>query len=142
MSELVVRTEGWVGGLQMAALAMRDHTDIPAFIAAFTGSNRYVMDYLAEEVLARQPETERTFLLQTSILDRMCSSLCEAVTGHFDSQEILERLEHANLFFESAGRCPRLVPVPPALRRCVEPAPAPRATGSRLGAAPEGQCVV
>ena len=97
-SELVVRTEGWVGGLQMAALAMRHHTDIPAFVAAFTGSNRYVMDYLAEEVLARRPETERTFLLHTSILDRMCSSLCEAVTGHIDSQEILEGLEHGNLF--------------------------------------------
>ena len=100
VSELVVRTEGWVGGLQMAALAMRGHTDIPAFISAFTGSNRYVMDYLGEEVLARQPETDRTFLLQTSILDRMCSSLCEAVTGRFDSQEILERLEHANLFLD------------------------------------------
>jgi LuxR family maltose regulon positive regulatory protein len=98
VSELVIRTEGWVGGLQMAALAMRDHTNIPAFITGFTGSNRYVMDYLAEEVLARQPKTERTFLLHTSILDRMCSSLCEAVTGNRDSQEILERLEHANLF--------------------------------------------
>ena len=54
----MVRTEGWVGGLQMAALAMRDHTDVPGFITAFTGSNRYVMDYLAEEVLARQPETD------------------------------------------------------------------------------------
>jgi LuxR family transcriptional regulator, maltose regulon positive regulatory protein len=98
VSELVARTEGWVGGLQMAALALRDHEDIPGFVAAFTGSNRYVLDYLAEEVLARQPETERTFLLNTSILDRMCSSLCEAVTGNRDSQEILERLEHANLF--------------------------------------------
>ena len=98
VSELVARTEGWVGGLQMAALAMRDREDIPEFIAAFTGSNRYVMDYLAEEVLARQPETERTFLLTTSILDRMCSSLCEAVTGNRDSQEMLERFEHANLF--------------------------------------------
>jgi LuxR family transcriptional regulator, maltose regulon positive regulatory protein len=98
VSELVARTEGWVGGLQMAALAMRDHEDIPGFIAAFSGSNRYVMDYLAEEVLARQPETERTFLLTTSILDRMCSSLCEVVTGNCDSQEILERLERANLF--------------------------------------------
>jgi LuxR family transcriptional regulator, maltose regulon positive regulatory protein len=100
ISELVARTEGWVGGLQMAALAMRDHQDIPHFIDAFSGSNRYVMDYLAEEVLARQTEAERTFLLNTSILDRMCASLCEAVTGSRDSQEILERLERANLFLD------------------------------------------
>ena len=81
VSELVARTEGWVGGLQMAALAMRDHPDVPRFIDAFSGSNRYVMDYLAEEVLARQTEAERAFLLRTSVLDRMCASLCEAVTG-------------------------------------------------------------
>jgi LuxR family transcriptional regulator, maltose regulon positive regulatory protein len=100
VSELVARTEGWVGGLQMAALAMRDHPDIAHFIDDFSGSNRYVMDYLAEEVLARQTEAERTFLLNTSILDRMCASLCEAVTGNRDSQEVLERLEHANLFLD------------------------------------------
>jgi LuxR family maltose regulon positive regulatory protein len=100
VSELVVRTEGWVGGLQMAALAMRDHPDIPHFIDDFSGSNRYVMDYLAEEVLARHTEAERVFLLDTSILDRMCASLCEAVTGNRNSQEVLERLEHANLFLD------------------------------------------
>jgi ATP/maltotriose-dependent transcriptional regulator MalT len=100
VSELVARTEGWVGGLQMAALAIRDHPDIPHFIDAFSGSNRYVMDYLAEEVLARQPEAERIFLLHTSILDRMCAPLCEAVTNNRDSQEILERVEHANLFLD------------------------------------------
>jgi len=100
VSELVARTEGWVGGLQMAALAMQDHPDLPGFIDAFSGSNRYVMDYLAEEVLARQPEAERIFLLHTSILDRMCAPLCEAVTSNRDSQEILERVEHANLFLD------------------------------------------
>ena len=100
VSELVVRTEGWVGGLQMAALAMRDHPDIAHFIDDFSGSNRYVMDYLAEEVLGRQTEAERTFLLNTSILDRMCASLCEAVTGNRNSQEILERAEHAHLFLD------------------------------------------
>jgi LuxR family transcriptional regulator, maltose regulon positive regulatory protein len=100
VSELVGRTEGWVGGLQMAALAMRDHPDIAHFIDAFSGSNRYVMDYLAEEVLAQRPEAERTFLLKTSILDRMCASLCEAVTGNPDSQEILEHVEHAHLFLD------------------------------------------
>ena len=100
VSELVARTEGWVGGLQMAALAMRDHPDVPRFIDAFSGSNRYVMDYLAEEVLARQTEAERAFLLRTSVLDRMCASLCEAVTGDRHSQEVLERIEHANLFMD------------------------------------------
>jgi LuxR family maltose regulon positive regulatory protein len=98
IAELEGRTEGWVAGLQLAALAMRDHADVPSFIASFTGSNRHVVDYLAEEVLGRQPEELRTFLLETSILDRMCAPLCHAVTGHIDGQTTLERLEHANLF--------------------------------------------
>ena len=97
-AELEGHTEGWIAGLQMAALAMRDHADVSGFIAAFTGSNRHVVDYLAEEVLARQPEELRTFLLETSVLDRMCAPLCIAVTGHADGQTTLERLEHANLF--------------------------------------------
>jgi LuxR family maltose regulon positive regulatory protein len=100
VGELVVRTEGWVGGLQMAALALQDHPDVPHFIDAFSGSNRYVMDYLAEEVLTRQTQAGRDFLLQTSILDRLCASLCDAVTGEHDSQEVLERIEHANLFID------------------------------------------
>jgi LuxR family transcriptional regulator, maltose regulon positive regulatory protein len=100
ISELVRRTEGWAGGLQMAALAMRGHTDLPGFIAEFTGSNRYVMDYLAEEVLARQPDALRTFLLTTSVPDRMCASLWEALTDDPDSQSVLERVEHANLFLD------------------------------------------
>jgi LuxR family transcriptional regulator, maltose regulon positive regulatory protein len=98
IAELEGRTEGWIAGLQMAALAMRDHDDVPSFIASFMGSNRHVVDYLAEEVLGRQPEELRTFLLETSILDRMCAPLCNAVTGHTDGQTTLERLEHANLF--------------------------------------------
>jgi LuxR family transcriptional regulator, maltose regulon positive regulatory protein len=98
IAELEGRTEGWIAGLQMAALAMRDHADVPGFIASFTGSNRHVVDYLAEEVLGRQQEGLRIFLLQTSILDRMCGPLCDAVTGHTDGQTTLERLEQANLF--------------------------------------------
>jgi LuxR family transcriptional regulator, maltose regulon positive regulatory protein len=98
VAELEERTEGWVAGLQLAALALRDRSDISSFIAAFTGSNRYVVDYLAEEVLARQPEALRTFLLKTSILDRMCGPLCDAVTLSDDGQEALEYLEHMNLF--------------------------------------------
>jgi LuxR family maltose regulon positive regulatory protein len=98
IAELEGRTEGWVAGLQMAALAMRERADVAGFIASFTGSNRHVVDYLAEEVLGQQPEEVRTFLLQTSILDRMCGPLCDAVTFRQSSQEILEYLEHANLF--------------------------------------------
>jgi len=98
MADLETRTEGWVAGLQMAALAMHGHADVSAFIAAFTGSNRHVVDYLSEEVLGRQAEAVRTFLFETSILDRMCGALCDAVTYKDNSQEILEYLEHANLF--------------------------------------------
>jgi LuxR family maltose regulon positive regulatory protein len=75
------RTEGWVAGLQLAALAMRGRGDLEQFVAAFTGSNRYVVDYLIEEVFARQPAHIQTFLLRTAILDRMCGSLCDAVLG-------------------------------------------------------------
>ena len=92
------RTEGWIAGLQLAALSMQDREDISGFIAAFTGSNRYVLDYLAEEVLQKQPERVQTFLLQTSILDRLSGALCDAVTGGADGQAMLERLEQANLF--------------------------------------------
>ncbi len=98
IAELEKRTEGWVAGLQMAALAVTGRDDVAGFVAAFTGSNRHVVDYLAEEVLGRQPEELRTFLLRTSVLDRMCAPLCDAVTGHTDGQTTLEHLEHANLF--------------------------------------------
>ena len=98
IAELETRTEGWIAGLQMAALAMRDRADVPTFIEAFTGSNRYVLDYLVEEVVSQQPEGVRSFLLETSVLGRMCGPLCDAVTGHSDGQATLERLEHANLF--------------------------------------------
>jgi LuxR family maltose regulon positive regulatory protein len=98
IAELEKRTEGWVAGLQMAALAMTGRDDVAGFVAAFTGSNRHVVDYLAEEVLGRQPEGLRNVLLKTSILDRMCAPLCDAVTGHTDGQTTLERLEQANLF--------------------------------------------
>jgi LuxR family maltose regulon positive regulatory protein len=131
---LEARTEGWIAGLQLAALAlqgtlsMQGRDDIPAFIQAFTGSHRYILDYLVEEVLRRQPPNVQTFLLQTSILDRLCGSLCDAVLGRgaadakeqksrgedqispapaskatlpgppASSQEVLEYLEQTNLF--------------------------------------------
>ena len=92
------RTEGWVAGLQLAALSLRGHPDVNAFVAGFSGSHRYVLDYLCEEVLDRQPEPLRAFLLETSLLERLSGPLCDAVTGRADSQELLEQAEQANLF--------------------------------------------
>ena len=95
------RTEGWAAGLQLAGLSLRGRAgrdDVSAFIEAFTGSNRFVVDYLADEVLAQQPVEVREFLLRTSVLDRLTGSLCAAVTGHTDSAEVLERLDRDNLF--------------------------------------------
>jgi len=79
LAALEARTEGWIAGLQLAALAMRDHQDRSGFIRSFRGSNRYIVDYLAAEVFTRQPAHIQTFLLQTAILDRMCGPLCDAV---------------------------------------------------------------
>lgn len=98
VAALVARTEGWAAGLQMAAVSMQGREDIPAFVEAFTGSQHQILDYLVEEVLQRQPEQVQTFLLQTSILDRMCGPLCDAVTTGSDSETMLDSLEHANLF--------------------------------------------
>lgn len=97
---LDARTEGWIAGLQLAALSMQGHKDANGFIKSFTGSHRFVLDYLIEEVLQQQPERIQTFLLRTSILDRMCGPLCEAVLLNptASGQETLEYLEHANLF--------------------------------------------
>jgi LuxR family transcriptional regulator, maltose regulon positive regulatory protein len=95
---LAGRTEGWAVGLQLAALSLRGQPDPDAFLAAFTGTNRYVLDYLSQEVLERQPDRVRSFLLETSILERLCGPLCDAVTGRSDSQEVLEELERTNLF--------------------------------------------
>ncbi len=98
VAALEARTEGWVAGLQMAAVSMQGQEDVAGFIQAFTGSDRYILDYLVEEVLQRQPESVQTFLLQTAILDRLTGPLCDAVTGQDDGQATLERMERANLF--------------------------------------------
>ncbi|MEZ4865543.1 MAG: LuxR C-terminal-related transcriptional regulator [Caldilineaceae bacterium] len=121
VAALEARTEGWIAGLQLAALSMQEHhpgaQDRAGFIRSFTGSHRFVMDYLLEEVLHQQPEPIQTFLLHTSILDRLCGPLCDAVLGELEmgdgrpetedgrpvisprpSQTVLEFLEQANLF--------------------------------------------
>jgi LuxR family maltose regulon positive regulatory protein len=109
---LEARTEGWIAGLQLAALSMQGHQDIPGFIQAFAGDHRYIVDYLVEEVLQRQPKMIRSFLLQTSILDRLSGSLCDAILDerpkmkHESSTSfvlrpssfVLEELERANYF--------------------------------------------
>lgn len=92
------RTEGWATGLQLAALSAERASDPDGFVEAFAGSHRFVLDYLVEEVLEGQPEDVRSFLLDTSVLDDLSGSLCDAVTGRSDSQQQLESLERANLF--------------------------------------------
>jgi LuxR family maltose regulon positive regulatory protein len=98
ISALEARTEGWIAGLQLAALSMQGHQDISAFIQAFAGDHRYIVDYLVEEVLLRQPEPLRDFLLQTSILDRLNGPLCDAVTGLAGGKTRLETLQRGNFF--------------------------------------------
>ncbi len=98
VAALAARTEGWAAGLQLAALSLRGHEDAAAFVAAFTGSHRYVLDYLAGEVLERQDAQLRTFLLETSVLARLSGPLCDAVTGREGSQALLEQAERAGLF--------------------------------------------
>ena len=95
------RTEGWIAGLQLAAISMQGRADTASFIEAFTGSHRFVLDYLVEEVLQRQPESARSFLLQTAILDRLSGPLCNAVTEREDSGRMLDALERSNLFVVS-----------------------------------------
>jgi LuxR family maltose regulon positive regulatory protein len=108
VAALEARTEGWAAGLQLAALSARGHTNrstgeassdgVEAFVEAFSGSHRFVLDYLLEEVLATQPGQVRAFLLDTSVLEQLSGGLCDAVTGGRDGQQLLEKLERDNLF--------------------------------------------
>src|SRR6266545_235609 len=98
IAALEARTEGWVTGLQLAALSLRGASDPARLIQRFTGSNRYILDYLTEEVLAQQSDEVRSFLLQTSVLEQLSGALCDVLTGRSDGQELLSHLERANLF--------------------------------------------
>ena len=98
IAALESRTEGWIAGLQLAALSMQGREDLPGFIEAFTGSSHYVLDYLIEEVLERQPAEVQDFLLKTSILDRFTAQLCDVVTQQKQSREMLQTLDQGNLF--------------------------------------------
>ncbi len=95
---LVARTEGWAAGLQLAGLSLRGHADAAGFVAAFSGSHRFVLDYLADEVLDGQTGQVRAFLLETSVLERLSGELCDAVTGRAGSQAMLQDIERAGLF--------------------------------------------
>jgi LuxR family maltose regulon positive regulatory protein len=101
ITALEARTEGWIAGLQLAALSLQGREDRASFIQAFTGSHRFVLDYLVEEVLQHQSEAIRHFLLQTSVLDRFCAPLCNAITERHDGKDVLEGLERDNLFLIS-----------------------------------------
>ena len=99
-NSIVLRTltEGWITGLQLAALSLKDQSDHNKFVHSFRGSNRYIADYLIEEVLSRQPVEVQSFLLKTSILDVLTGSLCDAVAQMEDSHSMLDKLEKADLF--------------------------------------------
>jgi LuxR family maltose regulon positive regulatory protein len=92
------RTEGWITGIQMAAISLRDNSDIDGFFRRFCGTHRYIFDYLMEEVFSLQPAEIQAFLLKSSILESFCSEVCDAVTSRSDSVKILSELEHCNLF--------------------------------------------
>ena len=104
VAALESRTEGWAAGLQLAALSARGHSDsgtsdgIDAFVEAFSGSHRFVLDYLVEEVLDSQPDDVRRFLLDTSVLQQLTGPLCDSLTGRDDGSQVLEALERGNLF--------------------------------------------
>ena len=98
LADLMERTEGWPAGVYLAALSLRGHPSPHAFVRQFTGDNRFIVDFLAEEVLSRQPGEVRQFLARTSILPRFCAPLCDAVSGSVNAAEILDILERENLF--------------------------------------------
>ena len=98
LADLVERAEGWPAGVYLAALSLRDHPSPSAFIHQFTGDNRFIVDFLAEEVLNRQPAEIRQFLMRTSMLDRFCGPLCDAVAGSANAADIIDVLERENLF--------------------------------------------
>jgi len=98
VQKLEQRTEGWIAALQLAALSMRGRADIDAFVANFTGSDRYVVDYLIEEVLRDQPDDIREFLFGTAALSRFSAELCDAILGHKDGRTTIDALDQKNLF--------------------------------------------
>ena len=135
VAALEERTEGWVASLQLAALSMQGRSDIAAFIQAFTGSHVYIAEYLIDEVLKRQPEDVQTFLLQTSILERLNAGLCEAVTGCQDGQAILQGPPPGKYLHHPFRRRRPVVSLPSPVRR-LAPGPPPASISSRCDSGP------
>ena len=128
IAALETRTEGWIAGLQLAALSMQGHQDATSFIQSFTGSHHFVLDYLVEEVLHQQPASVQTFLLRTSILDRLCGPLCDAVLARpllAPGKPRLEYLERRQPVHRPPGQRAALVPLSPSLCRFAAAATAP-----------------
>ena len=142
IAALETRTEGWIAGLQLAALSMQGREDVAGFIRSFAGDNRYIVDYLVEEVLQRQPERVRSFLLQTSILDRLSGPLCDAVTGQDDGMRAVGGPGARQPLCRAAGRQAPLVSLPPPLCRRARCACAAGAARSGTDAASAGERVV
>ena len=132
------RTEGWAAALQLAALSLSGRDDRSQFIAGFAGDDRFVVDYLGDEVLDGLPEGVRRFLLDTSVLERLTGPLCDAVTGGPGGKAALELLERQNLFVIPLDGHRRVVPVPPPVRRRAARPPRGRAARRRARAAPAG----
>ena len=139
VSTLEGRTEGWVAALQLAALSLQGREDAAGFIDGFAGDDRHVVDYLVEEVVHRQPEEVRDFLLRTSVLPRLSGSLTDAVTGRTDGRAMLETLDRRQPLPAAARRPAALVPLPPPVRRHAARSAARRATRRGGRAAPPGQ---
>ncbi len=98
LEQLVGRTEGWCAGIKLAALSLRREPDVDGFLSAFAGDDRHVAEYLTEHVLRHQPAHVRSFLLETSVLQRLTAPLCDAITGRHDGQEVLDHLDRSSLF--------------------------------------------
>ena len=131
VAALAARTEGWAVGLRLATLSLQGHPDAAGFVQAFSGSHHFVLDYLSEEVLERQPEPIRRFLLETSVLDRLSGELCDAVTGRTDSRTNAGSYRSSEPVRRPPGRCARVVALPPALRRSAARSPSARMAGPR-----------
>ncbi len=137
VAALAARTEGWAAGLQLAALSLRGQADPARFVAAFSGSHRYILDYLTGEVLEQQPEPVRGFLLETSVLERLSGGLCDAVTGRTDGQVMLEQVERAGWMRCAAGGATTICSPTCSAPACTSNSP----SGSRnfTGPRPPGQ---
>ena len=142
VAALEERTEGWIAALQLAALSMQGRDDVDDFIAGFAGDDRFVVDYLVEEVLDRQADDVRRFLLWTCILDRLTGALCDAVTGEEGGQRHTRGTRSPEPFLDSARRSPRVVPIPPSVRGRPPGTPVARGARPRAGPSSARECLV